>query len=157
MLNFILFLAVLIAIFMYINNLKNNSLNNQVHIDDFKSTLTQDKISIKLTDHILFIVEELQLEENLEKSSILNKKVLDRIKKWNYSNVLTEQDYERIYLENSNEINLLRSESLERYGLLPLNIGGDHHTDQWSENAKLAETAITQKIADVIEKCARQD
>lgn len=153
MLNFILIVTVLATLFMCINTLKNNSRNTEVEIDDFKSILIQDGISVKLTNQILTIIKELQIEENSEDLSVLNRKVLRRINKWNYSNVLTEKDYEEIYLNNYDEIDSLRSKSIERYGRLPLNLGGGEHTEHWSEKAKLAETAITQKISDVIHEC----
>lgn len=152
MIAFTLTILIAIALFLAINTSIKNKYNVDMEVSEFKIMLKREGLSDDLINSCLVIINKLQEEEESSNNSVIASNVLNKLNGWDYSNVLNEEDYELIFSRNSTEIYKLHSEAMNDHGFVPADLGEARHTENWSQNAQYAETVLTQKISDVVNK-----
>ena len=152
MLEIILTIIIAIALFLAINTSIKNKHNVDMETSEFKTMLKKEGLGDDLINFCLLVISKLQKQEGTTDNSLINSKVFNRLNGWEYSDVLSEQDYDYLYSTNSEEINNFHEEAMNNYGFVPADLGEARHTENWSQGAQYAETVITQKISDVISK-----
>lgn len=144
--------VVLIILFLASNTARNNKNNVSMEVEEFKKLLSRERLSGGLVNFSSRIIEELQREDRSGDKSIISHKVLKRLKGWNYSKVLHEREYKKIYSRHKSEIDRLYQEAMDDYSFSPKSVGGGEYTKKWSKEAQMAEVAITKKISDVMHR-----
>lgn len=152
----VIFVLISAIILLAINSSRKRSNSIEIEVSKFESMLKQEDLHEDLVNFCMRIVRQVQHKLGESNSSVLSNEVINQLKTWNYSDVLPEKEYKKIYLFHSEKINTIHSKMMDEYGMVPLDLGEAKHTESWSKEAQYAENALTQKISDVITRYERE-
>lgn len=156
--NFIFYLVLTIVIvlvffatFISLNSARNIRNNPELEIEDFISMLRRKGFNDELIDLCLKMIMKLQMDKGSEDVAIIDNRVMRALNGWDYSEVVSEEEFYSAYQNNKKIIDRIHEDKMTEIGFVPSSFGEARHTEHWSEEAQHCEFVITQTISDVIQ------